>query len=93
MTPRQFNNAMHGFQTHYENGHKLASERARMQAYFSVAPYLKEKTEPEKLWPFSWDKNKVADIKPNVTMGTDLEVLERMKVLHEKNLGIGKKVQ
>lgn len=60
LTPREFFNAVQGFNEAEENRMKDEWERARLVAYYAVSPYLKDGKTMERVIPLPWDAERKA---------------------------------
>ena len=58
MTPREFSNAVRGYNEESEQRSREAWEQARLVAYYSVAAHVKGKKSMYQMIPLPWDKER-----------------------------------
>jgi len=76
-TPREFYNRLEGHRKAKEDEHKADWERARLVAYYAIAPHLKKgaSNNMDKVIPLPWDHEKLKPVKISKEKEEELHAL------------------
>lgn len=61
MTPREFSNAVRGYNEEQEQRSRETWEQARLIAYYAIAPHVKKGKDMRGMIPLPWDKETKPD--------------------------------
>ena len=90
MTPREFSNAVRGYNQESEQKSREAWEQARLMAYYSVAPHIKKGKTMRSLIPLPWDSEGMTDEARRAQSGDTRSKEEKLAGLKRLYKTIGK---